>query len=297
MSSLHPITVVRNGVETRLDNHAYDIETKNGVHFIPGMVGASPAVPGRSGQIYVPGKRRGPGAIYLSMSVQETNTAGVAPADGYQGWKANLDALFKLFDTTMAQIAVREYTDVVPLGQTNLSTYNYIEALCSVEMAIAPEIQGRYFGRFTVECIINDGCWREKTEQTIIAGTAAGTLNLTGLAGSTAHIEDAIFCIDGPVTNPRLTDPSTGHYIQYTGTIANGTQWVIDCGLWKSVTGTGLDFNVAAGTNATALTTAVGLFSPRLYGISNADTPATTFSGSSMGANTRVRVKARRKFL
>ena len=296
MSDRHPITIVKRGVETRLDTYAYGIETKNGVHAAAALEDMVPEIPGRSGQTYVAGKRRRGGAAYLSMYVQEYAEDGAAQgADSYSGYLQNLDKLFKLFDTSMEQIIVREYTDVVPDG-ASLASYNYREALCEVGMMLAPELRGRHYGRLVVECLINDGSWREKTLRTQTIGTTAGTFSVGLLAGGTAHIEDAVICVDGPVTNPVIRDVATGHQVQYNGTVANGQQLVIDCANWLAKKGSGLEFNAATGTNVMGDIVSFGVFSPRLWALS-ADSTTCFFNGSSLGANTRLRIQARRRFL
>lgn len=295
MTDKHLITVVKNGVETRLDTLAFGIQTKSGVHGMPGLKSPAVQIPGRTGDVYYRGRRRGPGAVYLSMYVQECDEDGFVPADAYPKFLENIDSLFSLFNTRFSQIAIREYID--PVSEGNLNAFNYREAICEVEMSIAPELRGRYWGQLVVECKINDGSWREKTVNTINVGAAVGTHNLTALAGSTEDIEDAILSLTGPITNPKITDPLTGHYIQLNQTVAAGTQWVIDCRTWASVIGTGLNFNATAGTNVTAQTVSSGPFAPSLYGISADIMPKMALAGTGLSGATLLQVRARRRFL
>ena len=344
MTDRHLITIVKNGIETRLDSLAFGIQTKNGVHSVSSVKSPAIELPGRTGTVYYPGRRRGPGALYLSMYVQECDNTGFVPEDAYPKFMQNMDTLFSLFNTRFSQIAVREYTDPVPdfilnsnispdpfndnlyyftdlssagtqlysisgftedpvydqtyiIPEGSLDAYNYREAICEVEMSIAPELRGRYWGQMVVECKINDGSWREKALNTITVGATAGTYNLTALVGSTDDIEDAIICLTGPITNPKITDPLSGHYIQLNRTLTSGQQWVIDCRTWASVIGTGLNFNATAGTSVTADTVSVGPFSPALYGISADITPKMALAGTGTSGVTLLRVQARRRFL
>lgn len=295
MTDKHLITVVKNGVETRLDTLAFGIQTKSGVHGMPGLKSPAVQIPGRTGDVYYSGRRRGPGAVYLSMYVQECDEYGFVPEDAYPKFLNNIDSLFSLFNTRFSQIAIREYID--PVSEGNLNAFNYREAICEVEMSIAPELRGRYWGQLVVECKINDGSWREKTVNTINVGAAVGTYNLTALAGATEDIEDAILSLTGPITNPKITDPLTGHYIQLNQTVAAGTQWVVDCRTWASVIGTGLNFNATAGTNVTAQTVSSGPFAPSLYGISADTMPKMALAGTGLSGATLLQVRARRRFL
>ena len=343
MTDKHLITVVKNGVETRLDTLAFGIQTKGGVHGMPGMKSPAVQIPGRTGDVYHPGRRRGPGAVYLSMYVQECDEDGFVPEDAYPKFLENIDSLFSLFNTRFSQIAIREYMDPVPdfissnisldgmnpglyyftgiasagtglysvagmtedpvydqtylVPEVSLDAFNYREAICEVEMSVAPELRGRYWGQLVVECKINDGSWREKTVNTINVGSTAGLYNLTALAGSTEDIEDAVLCVNGPVTSPKITDPLSGHYVQLNGVLAAGQQWVVDCRTWSSVIGTDLNFNATAGTNVTSQTVSSGPFAPSLYGISADVMPKMSFAGTGMGAETQLRVQARRRFL
>lgn len=282
--------------EIRLDTLAFGIVTKGGLHGTQSMKSPGIDIPGRTGTVYYKGRRRGPGFVYLKMYVQECDEVGYVAPDSYPKFLENKDKLFALFNTRFNQIAIREYTDLVPAG-ASLAGYNYREAICEVEMAIAPELRGRYWGELVVECKINDGSWREKTVNTINVGAAVGTYNLTALAGSTEDIEDAILSLTGPITNPKITDPLTGHYIQLNQTVAAGTQWVVDCKTWASVVGTGLSFNTTAGTNVTANTVSVGSFYPSLYGISADTMPKMALAGTGLSGATLLQVRARRRFL
>lgn len=344
MSDRHPITIVKNGIETRLDSLAHGIVTKSGIHIMAGSKEADADIPGRTGTVYRPGKRRGPGSIYLQMYVQECDDLGYVPEDSYPQFLANLDRLFRLFNTRFSEITIREYLDDIPsvligegitpdpfyagLYSTSglisagtglyepsagmslvdtglyslpvgaLDAYDYREAVCKVDMMVTPELRGRYWSQFAVECIISSGSWTEKTSHTITAGTTTGTFTLDELDGTTDDIEDAVICVDGPITNPKITDPYTGHYVQLTSfALAAGQQWVVDCANWESVTGSGLDFTTVGGTNRIAQTVSSGPFAPRLFGIAAGSPPAITLSGTGTGAGTRIRVKAKRRFL
>lgn len=290
-TSVNPVTAVRGGVETRLDTLAYNISTKGGIGgSMAALRGSSAIAPGRSGSIYRRGRKREEGRAILSMWAQDTDVDGAYGADSYSTWRANQDKLLMIFDTQNEQIELREYITPVPLGQS-LAGKPYRRAMVEVRAAIDPEMVGRAFGEFKVECVINDVYWEDSALQSWISpvGTSAvGTHNMTAFNGMTAPIEDAVITVTGPATNPKLTDPRTGHWVQLSEAVASAAVWTLDCKTWASSVG---------GVSKTAKTTSSGPFSPRLFGVSPADgAPQVQFSATGAGTGTKVQVQARRKF-
>lgn len=294
-TSTNPLTAVKNGVEVRLDTMAHNISTKSGIVGMAAAKGSSATVPGRHGSLYKRGRRREEGRVILSMWANDTDVDGLPGTDKYKTWRANMDKLLVIFDTTHGQIELREYID--PAAPTV-----YRRAFVEVRAAIDPEVLGRAFGQFKVECIINSVFWESYDVVTFTSPTGAGavaTHNMTGFQDMTAPIEDAIISIDGPIANPFLIDPLSGHRIDLAATVANLSQWRIDAGLFETATGTGLNFTPGSGTSATLTTIAKGSYAPRLFGITpelQGTAPRITLGGTGTGANTRLRVQARRKF-
>lgn len=60
---------------------------------------------------------------------------------------------------------------------------------------------------------------------------------VSNLRGATAPIDDAVIIVNGPATNPRVTCPKTGGYIQYNGVLTSSQAWRIDVGHYLSGTG------------------------------------------------------------
>lgn len=302
-TSVNPITVVKGGVETRLDTLAYNVKTKSGIGSkLAPLRGSSVEVPGRSGSIWRPGRKRDEGSVILSMWAQDTDTDGVTAADQYGKWRSNMDMIVKLFDTQNEQIEIREYLTPVAIGDPLPST-GYRRAICEVRAAIDPEVLGRFYGEFVVECIINGTYWEDYqlSEFTSPANALAISTHVAApFAGMTAPLEDAQIVVNGPLTNPRVTDTRTGHWVQLTGTIVFGQQWSLDSGLWLSATGSGIDYNAAGGTTAAASTTSSGRFSPRFFGLSAgpdaATGPSIQLSGTGANTGTLLRIRGRRKF-
>lgn len=291
-TSDHPVTVVKNGTEYRLDTLAYNISTKSGIGgSMAPLRGASAQVPGRTGSLWTPGRKRDEGVALLSMWAQSTDNDGVEAIDPYLQWRDNMDLLLWIFDTSNAQVELREYLQKVPIG-TSLAGKPYRRAMIEVRNAIDPEIFGRVFGEFKVSCVLNDTYWEDYIQQTWtspIGASAVATHQMNFFAGMTAPIEDATITVFGRANGPTLTDPVSGHQIVLGTDIPAASSWVFDCKTWSSKIGA---------NSVTANTTSKGKFAPRLFGISaeGAAAPRIQLAASNTDANTKITVTARRKF-
>lgn len=299
-TSRNPVVVVKGGVTTRLDTLAYNISTKNGIVAMSGLRGSAVIVPGRHGSLYRAGKKREEGMFILSMWAHHGNTDGVAGADKYATWRSNMDTLLRLFDTSRAQILIREYITSLSSPGAALPSTGYRQALCEVRGAIDPEVIGKTFGKFNVACVINDVFWEGDTVLTYTSPTGASAIathTITTFDGSTAPIEDSIIVVDGPITDPTITDILSGHQLKLVGTVAAGQQWQVDSGRFRSNTGASLEFNTTGGTSAVANTVVTGIYAPRYFGLTT-DTGVTQVSlaGTAVAAATRLRIQARKKF-
>jgi hypothetical protein len=298
-TSYNPIAVIKGGTTTRLDTMAYNVALRRAGGLAP-MRGTAVAVPGRSGSIFVPGRQRDDGVMILEMWATDDSVDGVLQSDRYLTWRTNIDLLMRLFDTKTGQITVREYLTKLSSPGASLPASGYREALCEVRTTIDPELVGWAFGALKVELVINDTYWRDYQDTTFTSVSGAGavaTHTMTSWAGATAPTEDAAFIVDGPITNPKVTDVISGHWVQFTGSLASGSQWVVDSAVWASATGVGIEWDTAAGSSVTAATVAQGLYSPRLYGVSAWDNgPTVKLEGTGASTNTRLRIKGRRKF-
>ena len=124
--------------------------------------------------------------------------------------------------------------------------------------------------------------WWEDENVTVQSGS--GTLDLTSFANMTGIIEDAVITVTGASTAPKVTDAETGAFVQYTGNLTSGQQWVIDVDAFTSKVG---------GTSVMANTIHSGgyklLVIPNCFGTSN--TPRLVLSGGGT-----ISVSARRKW-
>ena len=94
-TSLWPITV--DGV--RLDTYAWNIRTREGRDYSAQLKTTNIDSPLEDGEVWVPGKKYGPGRLILQMWVGGCDANGQIPADRdmYYVYRKNLDALRRLF--------------------------------------------------------------------------------------------------------------------------------------------------------------------------------------------------------
>lgn len=222
MTALTPRTVIIDGI--RLDSFAYSITSRTGWDSTPGLAGNNLRVPGKDGEIWQ-AKDYGTGRVVLDLFVQGTDTDGAIPAGSTaeKTFRSNIDALLATFSKRSSLITVdKEIED----GSVRR---NFAE----VGAVIQPDyFDGNTVATFVVELIFPDPLWKATT-----LTTSNGTGSLAAFAGITAPISDAVITVAGPATNPRVTDSVSGAWIQYTGTLASGSSWVIDCAAFSSKIG------------------------------------------------------------
>lgn len=161
-------------------------------------------------------------------------------------------------------------------------------------------------GKFTVGLELPYGVWEDEATQdwTGTAGAASGTVQeVTTLQGATERITDAILLVLGPATNPRVTDPATGAYVELQAALAAGDRWRVNVGTWATRTGNiGLSDADTAGTDQQDVTRYGGTanqaaFLPltpvRLDGTRKV---RVALSGTGFTASTQMQVRARRKY-
>jgi hypothetical protein len=222
MTALTPRTVIIDGI--RLDSFAYAITSRTGWESTPGLAGSNLRVPGKDGEVWQ-AKDYGPGRVVLDLFVQGTNADGEIPvgSTAEKTFRSNIDSLLATFSKRSSLITVdKEIED----GSVRR---NFAE----VGTVIQPDyFDGDTLATFTVELIFPDPLWKATTTT-----TSTGVGALSAFAGITAPISDAVITVAGPATNPKITDVASGAWIQYTGTVASGSSWVIDCAAFSSKIG------------------------------------------------------------
>lgn len=210
-----------------LSSVAYDIRTWNGLDNVPGVnvSGSGSGTSGGTNGLFQMAQQHGEfwypqyytaATKLLTMFVSSNDPSTGAPAtsvdQGRQNFDKNLDTLTRIFGRR------RQLLNVV----RNMSDGSSRLALCSVMSTIEPQLIPITSAQITVELTIPDGFWRDATDTTLATLAAAFSGRVTALDAATAPMNDMEFDIVGPVTNPRITDNESGHWVQYNGTVASG---------------------------------------------------------------------------
>jgi hypothetical protein len=292
MTTTSAIPVTVDGV--RLDTYAWNIETLDGRLTFPGTRGDSPTVPGDDGSIFVPNQNFDEGVMTLSMWVKGSDVDGAIPggSTAMAEFRKNLTKLTRIFGNKYRLLDVRQ---TWPAGD--------IQYMCKVSDAF--DFSGNAYkklAKFAVVLRVPDVFGQDvnNTDYASATNLTSGTsLTLTALDGGSAPTSDAIVVVNGPITNPRLTNNDTGEWVQLSLALASGTNWRFNCGTWGTRSGAGLSVSSleTAGTNRVAETSYGGggarflRLTPR-----DAGPPQITLTGTSPGTNTQVLIRARRKF-
>lgn len=290
MTALAPRAIIVDGV--RLDNYSFLVTTRNGWDNTPGLAGENTVVPGRDGEVWR-AKDYGANRLVLELFVNGADEDGVVPVGSTadRKFRENMDALLAIFGKRHSTIQVdKEMED----GSVRR---NFGE----VGAVISPEyFDGAAMATMTVELVFPDPLWKATTTTTAEpsgSSTSPRTISLTQFSGITAPISDATLLFVGPATNPRITDVTSGAWIQYTGTIAAGTVWRVNCQTFASETGSNLGYTGGSVTSRIATTTFQP--GPRFFSLTpnTSLTPSVTLSGSGFSADTTVKVSASKRFL
>lgn len=226
----------------------------------------------------------------LSMWVIGADSSGNVPTNGTQLalYEQNLDNLLALFGQRHKLV---DLSMVMGDGTTR-------HTRARVSQAFAPNerLDGAVpLAKFTVVFDLVDVFWADADNVTESRSfTTNTTVWASNFYGTTAPIEDAVVTITGPISNPGITCPATGAYVQYNGSLAAGDSLVIDCSKW-SVKKNGT--SVAGSTTSTSPDGRLLTFYPDRNGAVAKWGIRYLTRGTGMGAGTSVSISARRKFL
>jgi hypothetical protein len=233
----------------RLDTLAWNITKINrstaarrsGNQLLPGVDGLVPSL----------NDNLEPLTLGLEMFVMGTDADGAVPVAGKRDtMRANLDELTHLFGKRHALLDVQE----------KVSATDTRRMWAKVQDAIAPDVNlVGSSGLFTVGLFIPYGVAEDvaTADWTGTAGAASGTTQeVTTLRGASERTTDTIVLVKGPVTNPRVTDPNTGAYVQLNQALSSTQFWRFNVATWATRYGTGLGLGSAdtTGTDGTSTT-------------------------------------------
>jgi len=292
-TSEYPLTI--DGV--RLDTLAWNVETLGGRDYVPSIRDENISLPGRHGNVFVPGKRFDQGKMILKMWVIRADADGEVTTNSFNEFRRNMDALKVLFTRRARLLDLRREDG------SGLQRQAYAEVLSAID----PDHFGANPGaRFSVELEIPAVFWQDLQDSNLIATglQVSPTTDIVAeeFAGATAPMEDLWIVVDGPANKPIVTDVESGHYIKLNETLVVGKQWVVDTTNWTSRVGTATAFT-SGGTEKIEETIFSGQHSPRLFAMSpprtSSEGPSLQFSTDIGGTtdDTKLRIRGKRKFL
>lgn len=280
----------------RLDTLAWNVSKIN--RAMAGRRSADVQVPGLDGSLASLNDNLDSLVFGLEMFVMGTDADGAVPAAGRRDtFRANLDELVHLFGTRHRLLEVTEQVSATASRR----------CLAKVVDSITPDTaENGSSGQFTVSLQVPAGVWEDTaTSDWVSAPIVSGTpQEVTTLQGATERITDAILLVAGPITNPKITDPATGAYVQLTAALAAGEFWRVNVGTWSTRRGTVLGLGSAdtTGTDAQAITTYGGTLNQSAFLplVPARDTGArrvkVTVTGTATSGATSLSVRARRKY-
>jgi hypothetical protein len=281
----------------RIDTLGYNIETLSGRDYLPVQRYTTQVIPGRNGVQVAYEDAFEQGLFVLRGWVIGADADGNVPTTQRQEFEKNMELLFGL----LANARGRN----VELRQTSAATGGVRRANGILTEAVTPELFSPEAARFVMTFTLPDGVWEDVTtpaDFSLVNAVSVGASNVTTLLDGTAPIDDGRFLVTGPVATPRLTDVSSGAWIQLNRTLAAGQNWLFDCNTRVSRFGTGLTLASAdsSGTDDWPNTVHSGQFSmfkmhPYLFsGVTRY--PRLTLTGTGSTAATAFAVRAKRKY-
>lgn len=279
-------TLTVNGVV--LNTLAKNIESLTGRLRVAAIRTDNLVVPGRHGRLHTTQKYYEEGQIILPMWVIGCDDNGNVPTNARTQFFANVDALSALFRPGDGLL---EVLHTLPDGSTR-------RAWCEVTEVIDFSVQGggMPLGKFSVAMRVPSVFWED---QAVISLDMPPTQNggIAPFTGMTAPIEDGVFTVTGPATNPRVealyngASLSTPLWFQYSGTIPAAQTLKVDCGNWV-LTGGGGFSPVYANFSHAGAARWLNIVPPAPGGV-----PGLKITASSTTGATKVNLTAKRKYL
>lgn len=253
-TSARPVTV--DGV--RLDTLAWNIEQIN--RQVSARRSSDYDVPNLDGVVASVNDALEPGSYGLQMWLRGTDVDGAVPGAGAMDTlRANMDEMFHLFGKRHALLEVREQV---------LADGTQRRAMMKVTDTIAPDLNlPGSAARFTVGLVIPAGLWEDVATSDWTQLNPVTAAEVTTMRGATERCTDGVFLVTGPATTPRITDPTTGMWVELGAALAAGSFWRFNSATWASRYGAGLGLGSSdtTGTDGTAITNVGG--PSRAYGL------------------------------
>lgn len=267
-----------NGVA--LNTYAYNVVNRGSRWKVPGRRGANLTMPGVHGSVHAIGKPYDENTLTISMWALGANSDGSLPADKNleKQCLSNLDMLSRLFSAP-----ILDARQTLPDGSVRQCSAEVVQAIDFTSMA------GGTRAEFAVELIVPKAFWFDlsTTSQSLMTGaTGSGMLTFTSFAAATAPLTGALYEVTGPISNPLLSDPSTGQWVRLGKTVAAGQKWSVNSATWQTtLAGQNVLGDTTHGFGTTFLDLTPGPQGPTIY-----------WSGTNTSTATSIKVTAKRAY-
>lgn len=226
------------------DGDIRDVEYRTGQLVTPAGRGGNAVVPQRTGQVWRP-KVHDQGVFTLSIWF------GISQQQAQQQWDDILKACMQphRLPTWRRITAAGEVR--VCLGEVVASTKPVPVGQLGYRADLQIDVPRSYWHSDLAYVMASNplGLGLEGLGVDPLGGSNTITVDLVGLAPSTAALEELVLRIDGLAVNPvitDITDRGRGEVLSYAGSIPDGTSLTLDSGQWWATGGGGLAPNQAA---------------------------------------------------
>jgi hypothetical protein len=253
-----------------LSSYAYLVRKVTGADDFPALRGEDPSFAGLPGRLSL-GKLEDARRLALALYVFPKDASGalVEPTAVRQA-RANLDALYAILGKGGQQALVRVLPD---------ATSRTAQAEVVAVSDFSDEASGLVLGLVADFWLADPYFYGADVtdERAIPSSPTAFTLTNPG----TVRGHRVRITFTGPITNPRVTQVTTGIWVQYTGAVLSGDNLVIDCEAFTALND---------GVNAIGAITHSGAY--EFFRV-EAGANALSVTGSAMDGNTRLETTIR----
>jgi hypothetical protein len=159
----------------------------------------------------------------LQIPLMVVNTSATAPKFQHYEIREKLLQIFRPGDNAFITVTRSD-------GVTTKTRRINVRVLGGMSFDVDPDT---YHVRTVVQLRADDPTWYEPVNQQVIYTTANfnGTQTITTTGNWNVFPFD--ISISGAVTNPKITNVTTGQFIEFTGTISSGTAYIINLSYGK----------------------------------------------------------------
>lgn len=269
-------TLTVNGVV--LNTLAKNISSLAGRLRAPAYRTGNVVVPGSHGELWVPNKKFQANTITFPMWVVGCDDDGEIP-----GGSNRRKEFFKRVDELVTLFKSPNLLDIVWTTARDETRRCWAEALDVLDFTTDASPKGMV----GVVLTIPGSFWEDTTTKTQTLTGTGTTLTPTNFQGGSAPMENLVYTIKGPWTNPRATF-SDGSWFQYSAALTSAHTLTVDSGEWELTGAGGLvaDYSKISHDGADSV-----------WGALPASAAAITLSGSARTTASAFTITGKRKFL